>query len=229
MAIKCPSIDGQLATFKKFQQSLSNEKLLHRVMCAKECSLGKSTMDQAKEIAPLFTGIWELECLAQEDTECEAYSKVQEAIANPSMFVLKPQKEGGGNNFFDADLKAALTDPLRREELRTYILMERIFPPQMLAHHFREGKHLRATSMSEIGFYSTIFARNDRKNRDNQQILVNETFGTLLRTKGSHSNEGGVNSGFSVIDKPFVVEELKPFPEGIKDPQHAIYQALVDI
>jgi glutathione synthase len=96
----------------------------------------------------------------------EALAKVQEAIANPSRFVLKPQKEGGGNNFFDEQLKAALTDPLRRDELRTYILMERIYPPQIQAHHFREGQHLSATSMSEIGFYSTIFAKNDRKKRD---------------------------------------------------------------
>ena len=26
-----------------------------------------------------------------------------------------------------------------------------------------------------------------------------------MRTKASHSNEGGVNAGFSVIDNPFVV------------------------
>jgi hypothetical protein len=31
-------------------------------------------------------------------------------------------------------------------------------------------------------------------------ILKNESFGTLMRTKGSHSNEGGVNTGYAVID-----------------------------
>jgi len=31
-------------------------------------------------------------------------------------------------------------------------------------------------------------------------ILKNENFGTLMRTKGSHSNEGGVNAGYAVID-----------------------------
>lgn len=181
-------------------------------------------------LAPLFKGIWELESLADEKIEDEEVNaKVKEAIENPSRFVLKPQKEGGGNNFFDEDLKNALVDPLRREELRTYILMERIYPPQIQAHHFREGKYLSAVSMSEIGFYSTIFARNDRNKRDNQEILVNETFGTLLRTKGSHSNEGGVNSGFSVIDKPFIVAELKPVEGSIKDLENARYKALIEL
>jgi hypothetical protein len=35
-----------------------------------------------------------------------------------------------------------------------------------------------------------------------QLITKNENFGTLMRTKGSHSNEGGVNAGFAVIDQP---------------------------
>ena len=35
-------------------------------------------------------------------------------------------------------------------------------------------------------------------------ILKNESFGTLMRTKGSHSNEGGVNTGYAVIDQPIL-------------------------
>jgi hypothetical protein len=30
---------------------------------------------------------------------------VERAILNPHEFVLKPQKEGGGNNFFDEELR----------------------------------------------------------------------------------------------------------------------------
>lgn len=33
---------------------------------------------------------------------------VEKAIENPTDFVLKPQKEGGGNNFFDEELKENL-------------------------------------------------------------------------------------------------------------------------
>ena len=50
---------------------------------------------------------------------------VQNAIANPKQFVVKPQKEGGGNNFYDDDAKALLmefidpsTDSERKESLK---------------------------------------------------------------------------------------------------------------
>lgn len=47
--------------------------------------------DQTEQIAPLFKGIWELEAVMNEGCKKEeAYVKVQEAIENPSRFVLKP-------------------------------------------------------------------------------------------------------------------------------------------
>ena len=50
------------------------------------------------------------------------------ARANPSGFVLKPQREGGGNNLYGSEMVAAL-DAMSPEELGSYILMERIEPP----------------------------------------------------------------------------------------------------
>jgi hypothetical protein len=37
------------------------------------------------------------------------------------------------------------------------------------------------------------------------KILDNEIIGTLVRTKGGHSNEGGVTAGYAVIDTPALV------------------------
>jgi len=51
MAIKCPSVDVQLTTFKKYQQAFSDEKLLQQVM-------GTHSI---KSISHLFKGIWSLE------------------------------------------------------------------------------------------------------------------------------------------------------------------------
>ena len=53
-AIKCPSIDVHLATFKKFQQAFSDESLLHKVM-------GESLSAEVDQIKHLFKGIWTLE------------------------------------------------------------------------------------------------------------------------------------------------------------------------
>ena len=47
------------------------------------------------------------------------------ALANPEQFVLKPQREGGGNNVYGEDIRPFL-EPIRNSKERTaYILMDR--------------------------------------------------------------------------------------------------------
>ncbi len=51
-------------------------------------------------MSQVFRGMWSLE-----DYENDASVKeiVQKVIENPKDYVVKPQKEGGGNNFYDAE------------------------------------------------------------------------------------------------------------------------------
>ena len=37
--------------------------------------------------------------------------------------------------------------------------------------------------------------------------MQNENFGILMRTKGSHYNEGGVTAGYAVIDYPLLYDQ----------------------
>ena len=53
-------------------------------------------MDQIKN---LFKGIWTLEDIENEESELQV--TIKHAIENPHNYVIKPQKEGGGNNFYD--------------------------------------------------------------------------------------------------------------------------------
>ena len=47
--------------------------------------------------------------------------------------------EGGGNNFYNEEVKAMLENsPV--EELKVYLIMERINPPEIKAYMFRNGK-----------------------------------------------------------------------------------------
>ncbi len=78
LAIKCPSIDVHLTTFKKFQQAFSDESLLLKVM-------GEST--EANQIKHLFKGIWTLEYI---ETNPEVQEVVTKAISNPEKYVIKP-------------------------------------------------------------------------------------------------------------------------------------------
>lgn len=60
------------------------------------------------------------------------------ARANPPGYVLKPQREGGGNNLYGSEMLAAF-DSLSPEELASYILMERIEPPSVRNILLRNG------------------------------------------------------------------------------------------
>lgn len=142
----------------------------------------------------LFKGIWSLEDYGK-GTETD--DMIKKAIINPQDFVLKPQKEGGGNNFFDETLKSKLLNIENEDELQSYLLMEKINPPMIPACHMRNGELQITESLSEMGIYSMIFTKNTASGNE---LICNKTIGTLMRTKASHFNEGGVAAGYSVID-----------------------------
>ena len=50
-------------------------------------------------------------------------------MATPERFVLKPQREGGGNNVYGEDIKPFLESIRTSKERNAYILMDRIQPP----------------------------------------------------------------------------------------------------
>ena len=92
--------------------------------------------------------------------------------------------------------------------LSTYLIMERINPPHVEAVMMKNGNLRLVNSLSEIGVYSYILFDNKRSGKEGlrcEDFKYHETIGTLMRTKESHFNEGGVNAGFAVIDTPFLV------------------------
>ena len=135
---------------------------------------------------------------------------VDKAIKRPHDYVLKPQKEGGGNNFYDKELKTKLILAKKSlsedDALRTYLVMERINPPMIPAVMMRNGETKVVNSLSEFGIYSCIFIDTQNNEVPLAGIPKSRNLGTLMRTKASHVNEGGVNAGFAVIDSPYVVK-----------------------
>ena len=75
--------------------------------------------------------------------------------------------------------------------------MERIVPQNLKAFMLRKGKLTSGLTHSEVGIYSSVFV-DISSTKDH--ILENTTYGRLLRTKGIENDEGGINTGFSVID-----------------------------
>ena len=121
------------------------------------------------------------------------------AIANPDAFVLKPQREGGGNNLYGAELAAALA---AGAGLSAYILMQRILPPPATAILLRNGEASEGEALSELGIYGTFV-------RVGARVLANAEAGHLVRTKTAASNEGGVAAGYAVLDSPYLTGPLQ--------------------
>ncbi|WOL04530.1 glutathione synthetase, chloroplastic [Canna indica] len=179
-AIKCPSISYHLVGTKKIQQELSKPNVLERFL------------DNADDIAKLrrcFAGLWSLDDL----------DAMKTAMEKPDLFVIKPQREGGGNNIYGDSVRETLISLQQEgsEEHSAYILMQRIFPTASLAFLVREGLWLQDNAISELGIYGAYLRSNDK-------VIMNDQCGYLMRTKVSSSNEGGVAAGFAVLDSIYL-------------------------
>jgi glutathione synthetase len=152
-AVKCPSISYHLVGTKKIQQELAKPDVLERFLENKE---------EIAKLRKCFAGLWSL------DNE----EIVKTAIEKPELFVLKPQREGGGNNIYGLDLRETLTR-LQKEggdALAAYILMQRIFPKASLAYLVRGGICHEGLVISELGVYGAylrfapeLVMRNSRR------------------------------------------------------------------
>ena len=81
--------------------------------------------------------------------------------------------------------------------------MEKINPPTHWGYCVRNCEACGCLGQSEFGIYSVIFSKNTEAGGN--ELLENKTIGTILRTKSSTSNEGGVVCGFGVVDAPFIL------------------------
>nr|CAB3490442.1 unnamed protein product [Digitaria exilis] len=152
-------------------------------------------LDNEEDIAKLrrsFAGLWSL------DNE----EIVKSAIEKPDLFVLKPQREGGGNNIYGRDLRDTLIKLQKEqgESLAAYILMQRIFPKSSLTPLVRGGDCFEDLTISELGIYGAYLRNKDK-------VILNNQCGYLMRTKVSSSNEGGVAAGFAVLDSIYLTDE----------------------
>lgn len=102
--------------------------------------------------------------------------------------MLKPQREGGGNNFCKKEMVARLTN-MSREELSAYILMERIIPKPLMATMIRLGRAVQCNTICELGVFGLVLRV------ENGELLMNEYGGYLLRVKPIEADEGGVAAG----------------------------------
>ena len=98
-SIKCPSIGYHLAGTKAIQAALCKPGVLERFLCADECD--KLRLCFAEQYS-----LGDAETLGASQLAIDAASK------DGSGWVLKPQREGGGNNYYNESLSRFLSDNL---------------------------------------------------------------------------------------------------------------------
>lgn len=163
-------------------------------------------------IRSTFTAIYPLDSSAAGQT---AIKLATDEVASEN-YVLKPQREGGGNNIYGTAIPAflkSLGDDQRK--WRSHILMELIRPPVLENTIFRNGECQSGEVVGELGVYGVCLWRNGAEDgggrkaaveNDGEGVLENWEAGFLLRTKGRASQEGGVAAGFGCVDSPCLVD-----------------------
>jgi glutathione synthase len=193
-AIKCPSILTHLAGSKKVQQVLATPHSPHLKRFLPDATV-------ASRVLATFAPIYPLD-------QSEAGEEAKKLAADPSTavrYVLKPQREGGGNNIYRKAIPAFLKD-LPETHWPAYILMEMIEAPPLKNAILRNGEVQKGGVIGELGVYGVCLWKNGSGGDEKGEILENWEAGYLLRTKGDQSEEGGVAAGFGAVDSCCLVE-----------------------
>ena len=112
---------------------------------------------------------------------------------NPNDYVLKPQREGGGNNTYGLEIIDKFKSKHASAELKAFILMKRIKPTPRAGFLVKKRQLNVCGVISELGLYSYLIS-------DDKKMIESKYGGYLLRTKHFETDEGGVATGYSVLD-----------------------------
>lgn len=186
-AIQCPSILTQLSGAKKIQQLLTEPSVVRKVA-------PRLTKAEVEKLSESFVAIHPFDDESPEGRHARTL-----AFDHPQNYVLKPQREGGGNNIYRDNIPGFLTQT-PKSNWPAYILMELINPPKMNNEIVRDGEIISGEIVSELGVFGGALW-----DRDSGDLKFEDTCGWLLRSKMQSSDEGGVAAGFGCVDGVYLV------------------------
>eukprot|EP01038_Epipyxis_sp_PR26KG_P013036 gene13036-17472_t len=238
IAIKCPNIATHLIGTKKIQQELSIPGILEKLLLNNKNKDNDNnhkmgvTQDEIELLRSCFAGLYsldkeELDNVVNKNngdsSKVPSSNRLEEikllAINNPDGYVLKPQREGGGNNFYGQEMIDAL-QTLSEKELAAFILMERIMPPSQPAVMIRDGQALPVIEcLCELGIFgayiSIPISDDPLPSQDmtyitdeeecERKMVMNSYIGYVVKVKPYNLNEGGVLSGYAVLSSPNLI------------------------
>jgi glutathione synthase len=191
---------------------LTQPGVLEHFLCD-EKKWGKAVFNaqHVHELRQSFMGMWGLdvgEDLLTPDPDAMKSGKeefgTRKAREHSHTLVLKPQREGGGNNVYKDSIPDFL-NKLPRQERQAWIAMELIVPPESTGNYLvRAGgadkAAVKVDVVSELGIFGWALFGGPAGEVSEKEV------GWLVRTKGKESDEGGVATGFSVLDSILLVD-----------------------
>jgi glutathione synthase len=207
-ATKCPSILLHLSGSKKVQQVLTSTTPTD-ILASFLPNHPPQTLDSLRStFSPQY---------AMSDGSDSGLSLATSPQTSQN-YVLKPQREGGGNNIYKSNIPPFLAS-IPKDQYKQYILMELIHPPKT-AHNTvlrSDGEVVSGEVISELGIFGTALWKTTKGRAGDEagvegkrvfpEIVHNEEGGYLMRTKASGSDEGGVAAGFSSLDSGVLYDE----------------------
>ena len=175
-AVLVPEASMQLAGTKKIQQVLVGSGVLSQFV-------PESVGEQLKAYFAMMFGLEE---------EVEGRTAREFLAANAEQYVLKPQREGGGNNVYGAEIRDFLTS-LPTNEDRAWIAMKRIEAETTESLLVVQEQAQYHQCISELGIFGLLRAQSG-------DLRINMPVGHLVRTKASNVNEGGVVAGYAGLN-----------------------------
>ena len=187
-AIKVPDINTFLTTFKIFQYFLTKPNIMMHY-CQNELIIN--------DVLRFFGGIYYIRDMA-DDKKKELYEKIKNS---PNEFILKPMKEGGGNNVSGENLKNIIPegDNEPNDLLKNSIIVEKIKSNSHESMILKNEKINVQNSISEFSIYGIILTNE-------KNLYINKSVSFLVRTKNKDDLEGGVMEGAGAIDIPYLVD-----------------------
>uniref|UniRef100_A0A5S6QAI3 Glutathione synthetase n=1 Tax=Trichuris muris TaxID=70415 RepID=A0A5S6QAI3_TRIMR len=184
-AIKCPWVGFHLAGTKKVQQMLCNPENLNRFV---------QDAQTRRRILSVTMPMFGFDKSTSND---DWNSIVSQVALEPTGYVLKPSREGGGHNFYANDM-VDLLKSCEQTERHAYILMKKIKPPEHRNVFVKSNVEWKLQSCaSELGIFGFLLG--------NMREIFDQRDGTfILRTKLHAENEGGLMRGTACVDSPFI-------------------------
>ncbi|KIW97142.1 glutathione synthetase [Cladophialophora bantiana CBS 173.52] len=203
-AIKCPSILLHLSGSKKVQQVLTSRPPDTDHL---KTFLPTHSDSVLQNLRSTFAPQYSLSAPTSEASDEPEGIRLALSPETAANHVLKPQREGGGNNTYRTNIPPFLNS-IPKSQWKQYILMELIRPPTAAKNTVlrSDGQVVSGNVISELGIFGTCLWRNT-PGETKPEILQNTEGGYLLRTKGKDSDEGGVAAGFSSLDSLILYEE----------------------